>query len=230
MGDLGVQGDFNVVTGDATVAVGNLDVILGSINTGADIVCGGSISLVTGPLIVYNNEPGVGGQGLVSGGPSDPPYWDEIPRVSVTKYYQSTPVIDMNSAAQVKLFTSASPDMVPGAFPFITYTSGGAGGFEVLSSGAYNVIVKLLASTAQYRSQVSVLLDGSFIESVLTYYDGATTTAQPVLLNVTLNISAGQILTIESEPIVAGTVNVNGDDSNGRSTSTLTIIRLGNGQ
>lgn len=154
-------------------------------------------------------------------------------KTHTAKYYQNAPVIDMNSAPFVLLFDAALPDIIPGTTPIVSYTSGPAGGFTLLVTGVYNITVSLRPSTAEFRSLVNLLINGiDYKGSYLTPYDNTSTNTAPQSINfsVTIFANAGDLLTVNSEPVVAGTINVNGNDIHGQATSTITITYLNDGQ
>ena len=226
-GDLAVQGAVNIINQDLTLQNGDLSVILGSISSGGDIICGASLSLVEGPLIAWDSQPGVSGQVLLSDGPGNPPYWENFfASGSTTSFYQNSPVIDMNSSASVLLFDNASIDLSPGTTPTVSYS---AGSFTLLRPGVWRVCINLRPSTMQFRSQVNIVLNASYKGSALTPYDGANTNPQSMSFDLIFSANLNDVLTVLSEPIVAGVVNINGTDTHGIATSTITLSWLNDG-
>lgn len=169
-----------------------------------------------GALKLGGNNAGVLGAVCVSDG-SSVPHW-EYPQY-FARYYDNT-VRDMNGAASVTMFSTASADVTNSN---ISYS---AGTFTVTPAGNYKVTVRMRATTvgAGAQTQTSIKINGAFASSQLSTIVAGS---QSIQLSDSYKLNAGSTIQVVTQPIVAGTINTNGNDSNGVATCVITIERMG---
>lgn len=211
-----------VLQSDGTKCVFNTDLVLpGSLDVTDDA---GSLSkfnatTIYGYLTLSDDTFGTEGQQVVCNN-SGVPQWKHL--MYYVQYYQNAPTVNMNGADPVKLFANASPDQISAN---VTYKVGGD--FIINDPGVWNIRVRIRANTSDACTLLNIRKNGGYIGSTKSLLIAANTEPQDLFLEETILISAGDVIDVVSRPISGATIETSGSDENGRSTSVITIQKVG---